>query len=69
MGGARKIFQRTPAQRFGSPTGDPAELKGHMENLRRECDAINRDMSEIEVTCMWPGIGGKDFLASLNLSA
>ena len=23
-------------------------------------------MSEIEVTCMWPGIGGKDFLGELE---
>ena len=65
---ARKIFQRTAKLGNGwfAPTGDPAELKGHMENLRRECDAMNRDMSEIEVTCMWPGIGGKDFLGELE---
>ena len=69
MGGVQgKIFQRTAQLGNGwfAPTGDPAELKGHMENLRRECDAINRDMSEIEVTCMWPGIGGKDFLGELE---
>ena len=69
MGGVQgKIFQRTAQLGNGwfAPTGDPAELKGHMENLRRECDAINRDMSEIEVTCMWRGIGGKDFLGELE---
>ena len=36
-----------------------------MENLKIECDAIGRDLSEIEITCMWPGIGGKDFLGEL----
>ena len=69
MGGVQgKIFQRTAQLGNGwfAPTGDPAELKGHMENLRRKCDAINRDMSEIEVTCMWSGIGGKDFLCELE---
>ena len=29
-------------------------------------NVTRRDMSEIEVTCMWPGIGGKDFLGELE---
>ena len=69
MGGVKgKIFQRTAQLGNGwfAPTGDPAELKGHLENLQRECDAINRDMSEIEVTCMWHGVGGNDFLGELE---
>ena len=68
MGGVKgKIFKRTAQLGNGwfAPTGDPAELKGHMENLKIECDAIDRDLSEIEITCMWPGIGGKDFLGEL----
>ena len=68
MGGVKgKIFKRTAQLGNGwfAPTGDPAELKGHMENLKIECDAICRDLSEIEITCMWPGIGGKDFLGEL----
>jgi len=68
MGGVKgKIFKRIAQLGNGwfAPTGDPAELKGHMENLKIECDAIGRDLSEIEITCMWPGIGGKDFLGEL----
>ena len=69
MGGvAGKIFQRTAQLGNGwfAPTGDPTELKGHIESLRNECDAIGRDLSEIEITCMWPGMGGKDFLQELT---
>ena len=69
MGGVKgKIFKRTAQLGNGwfAPTGDPAELKGHMESLKIECDAIGRDLSEIEITCMWPGIGGKDFLGELT---
>ncbi len=69
MGGVKgKIFERIA--KFGNgwyaPSGDPAELKAHLENLRKACDAIGRDMSEIEITCMWPGKGGKDFLGELE---
>ena len=68
MGGVKgKIFKRTAQLGNGwfAPTGNPAELKGHMENLKIECDAIGRDLSEIEITCMWPGVGGEDFLGEL----
>ena len=37
-----------------------------MTNLREECDAIGRDLSEIEITCMWPGTGGEEFLGELE---
>ena len=69
MGGVKgKIFKRTAQLGNGwfAPSGDPAELKGHMDSLRKECDAIGRDLSEIEITCMWPGVGGKEFLAELE---
>lgn len=69
MGGVKgKIFERTAQLGNGwfAPTGDPAELKSHMKTLQKECDAIGRDISEIEITCMWPGIGGKDFLGELE---
>lgn len=69
MGGVKgKIFQRTAQLGNGwfAPTGDPAELREHMSSLKKECDAIGRDLSEIEITCMWPGIGGRDFLAELE---
>lgn len=69
MGGIKgKIFERIAKYGNGwyAPAGDPAELKGHLESLRRACDAIGRDMSEIEITCMWPGRGGNEFLRQLT---
>jgi probable F420-dependent oxidoreductase len=69
MGGVKgKIFKRTAQLGNGwfAPTGNPAELKKHLESLKIECDAINRDTSEIEITCMWPGVGGKEFLGELE---
>lgn len=69
MGGVKgKIFERIAKYGNGwyAPAGDPAEIKGHLENLRKACDAIGRDMSEIEITCMWPGTGGKEFLDQLE---
>lgn len=69
MGGIKgKIFERTA--RFGNgwfaPEGDPEKLKGHLADLRAACDAIGRDASEIEITCMWPGHGGREFLEQLE---
>lgn len=37
-----------------------------MTHLRQECDAIGRDLSEIETTCMWSGTGGEGFLGELE---
>ena len=68
MGGINgKIFERIAKYGNGwyAPAGDPAELKGHLESLRRACDDIGRDTSEIEITCMWPGRGGNEFLGQL----
>jgi probable F420-dependent oxidoreductase len=63
MGGIKgKIHQRIA--RYGNgwyaPTNDPAELAGHFDKIRAECDAIGRDFSEIEITAMWNGRGGKE---------
>lgn len=69
MGGVKgKIWERIAKYGNGwyAPAGDPAELKAHLENLKKACDDIGRDMSEIEITCMWPGKGGKDFLGELE---
>jgi probable F420-dependent oxidoreductase len=69
MGGVKgKIFERIAKYGNGwfAPAGDPAEMKAHLENLQRACDDNDRDMSEIEISCMWPGIGGKDFLGQLE---
>ena len=37
-----------------------------MTHLRVEGDAFDRDLSEIEITCMWPGTGGEEFLGELE---
>ena len=69
MGGVKgKIFERTAQLGNGwfAPTGDPSELKEHLENLKIECDKVGRDVGEIEITCMWPGQGGRDFLEELS---
>ena len=69
MGGVKgKIFERTAQLGNGwfAPTGDPSELKIHLESLKIECDKIGRDVTEIEITCMWPGQGGRDFLEELT---
>ena len=69
MGGVKgKIFERTAQLGNGwfAPTGDPRELKTHLESLKIECDKIGRDVTEIEITCMWPGQGGRDFLEELT---
>ena len=69
MGGVKgKIFERIAKYGNGwyAPAGDPKELKGHLESLRQACDAIDRDMNEIEITCMWPGRGGNEFLGQLD---
>ena len=68
MGGVKgKIFERIAKYGNGwyAPAGDPLELKGHLESLRQACDAVGRDISEIEITCMWPGRGGNEFLGKL----
>ncbi|MBO6555041.1 MAG: LLM class F420-dependent oxidoreductase [Pseudomonadales bacterium] len=69
MGGIKgKIFERIAKYGNGwyAPEGDPEKLKVHLEKLKAACDAEGRDMSEIEITCMWPGMGGADFLGQLE---
>jgi hypothetical protein len=38
-----------------APTSDPAELTVHLDEIRRQCDLIDRDYAEIEITVMWSG--------------
>ncbi len=67
-GAAGKIFERTAryAQGWFAPMGTPEDLTPALEKLKAACDAIDRDVSEIEITCMWPGRGGKDFIGALE---
>lgn len=69
MGGIKgKIHQRiaTLGNGWFAPTSDTAELKIHLDKIRAECDKIGRDFSEIEITCMWPGQGGKEAVAKME---
>ena len=68
--GLGDVYKRQRTAQLGNgwfaPTGEPGELKEHMTHLREECDAIGRDLSEIEITCMWSGTGGEEFLGELE---
>ncbi|MGE0621072.1 MAG: TIGR03619 family F420-dependent LLM class oxidoreductase [Pseudomonadales bacterium] len=67
-GAAGRIFERTAKHANGwfAPMGDPKDLKPALDKLAAACDAVDRDPREIEITCMWPGQGGRDFLAALQ---
>jgi probable F420-dependent oxidoreductase len=68
IGGAKgKIYERIARYGHGwfAPMGDPAELSAALTDLRAACDANDRDFSEIEITCMWPGVGGKEAVEAL----
>lgn len=71
-GGRGKAFERTAKLGTGwyapgwydTRTGIKL-LESHIEKLRIQCDQVDRDPSEIEITCMWPGRGGREFLGEL----
>lgn len=63
MGGAKgKIYERIA--RYGDgwfvPSGNPADLGAKLAELKAACAAEGRRFEEIEITCMWPGVGGVD---------
>ncbi|XOV88417.1 MAG: LLM class F420-dependent oxidoreductase [Pseudomonadota bacterium] len=69
IGGIKgKIHERIARHGNGwfAPTSDPAELSVHLDKIRSACDAIGRDFNEIEITCMWPGQGGREAVAVLE---
>jgi len=69
MGGIKgKIHERIAKLGNGwfAPTADPSDLKGHFDKIRAQCDDIGRDFAEIEITCMWSGLGGKDAVRVLE---
>jgi probable F420-dependent oxidoreductase len=63
-----KVYERIA--RYGNgwyvPSGDPADISRRLGELRAVCEKVGRDFSEIEITCMWPGAGGKEGLAALE---
>jgi probable F420-dependent oxidoreductase len=69
IGGATgKIYERIARHGDGwfAPMGDPKELSPALDQLKAACDAEGRDFAEIEISCMWPGMGGKDFIGALE---
>lgn len=69
MGGIKgRIHERIAKYGDGwyAPTLDLDELQHHFDGIRRECDAIGRDFSEIEMTANWIGRGGREALDALE---
>ena len=69
IGGIKgKIHERIARHGNGwyAPTTDIDEMTGHLGKIKAKCEEIDRDFSEIEITCMWPGIGGKDAVKALE---
>jgi probable F420-dependent oxidoreductase len=68
-GNKGKIFERIA--RYGNgwfvPGTDVEEIKGMLEQLRQTCARVGRDYSELEITVMWPGRGGAEALAALEV--
>ena len=66
--GPLKIYQRIAKHGNGwfAPIGDPKKLSAALDDLKAACEAENRDPAEIEITCMWQGHGGRDFIGALE---
>jgi alkanesulfonate monooxygenase SsuD/methylene tetrahydromethanopterin reductase-like flavin-dependent oxidoreductase (luciferase family) len=66
-GNKGKIYERIARHGDGwfVPGADPKELSGQLAELKATCDRVGRDFGEIEITCMWPGMGGIDALRAL----
>jgi len=67
-GNKGKIYERIARHGNGwfVPGSDPAELAGQLAELQAACARVGRDVSEIEITCMWPGTGGVAALQALS---
>lgn len=71
MGGNKgKIYERIAKHGNGwyVPGSDPTEIAGQLDQLKTACDAVGRDVGEIEITCMWPGQGGAESLKALEVA-
>lgn len=69
MGGNKgKIFERTArfAQGWFAPTTEAEALKAGVDSLVETCERLEREPSEIEITCMWNGRGGTEAVEALK---
>ena len=61
-GNKAKAFERVA--KFGdgwfAPSASPKDLAPYLETLKAACEKVGRDPAEIEITAMWPLIGGLD---------
>ena len=66
-GNKGKVYQRIARHGDGwfAPTSESTELRDAMEQISAACAEVDRDASEIEVTCMWTAQGGADAVAQL----
>jgi probable F420-dependent oxidoreductase len=68
IGGSKgRIYERIARHGDGwfVPGGDPQNLRAQIAELHEACEALDRDPTEIEITCMWPGQGGVAALQEL----
>ena len=69
MGGDKgKIYERIAKYGDGwyVPGGDPRELATKLAELRKACHQVGRNFDEIEISCMWPGMGGIESVKALE---
>ena len=69
MGGDKgKIYERIAKYGDGwyIPGAAPDEIAAKLAELRRVCEQVGRDFSEIEISCMWPGVGGIESVKALE---
>lgn len=69
IGGSKgKIYERIARHGDGwyAPTGSPDELASMLANLKRVCGEVGRDYDSIEITTMWPGVGGAEAVAAFE---
>ena len=63
-----KVYERIAKYGDGwyVPGGDPADLKAKLAELRRVCEQVGRRFEDIEISCMWPGVGGVEMVRALE---
>lgn len=69
MGGDKgKIYERIAKYGDGwyVPGSDPDELKAKLGELRTVCERVGRKFEDIEISCMWPGMGGVESVKALE---
>ncbi|MEO8539484.1 MAG: LLM class F420-dependent oxidoreductase [bacterium] len=63
-----KVYERIARHGNGwyVPASDPADITRRLGELRAVCEHAGRPFEEIEITCMWPGLGGVDAVRALE---